>query len=351
MKTKKILTLKEMAEATRKRVEYIAKEFTDGFDLIQNYPKSVTFFGSARTDENDLYYKKAENLAKRIVNELHYSVVSGGGPGIMQGANKGAFEAGGNSVGLTIDLPHEQSSNQYMTDSVNFHYFFSRKVCLAFSAEAYLFFPGGFGTLDEFTEILTLQQTQKIPKAPIILVGEEYWNNLESFFKNQILDKGMIQKKDIEIYKITDDEDEIINIIKNAPIRNSLTFDPGEEREDETILGVGPITELSKRHCTPCEEGDGAIKYSELPEFLRQVEGWTLEEDKKIEKVYHFENFNKAISFINKIASVSEKENHHPNIYLFNYKNVKIELETHSINGLSENDFILASKIDGLDTK
>ena len=186
-KTKPI-TLLEISEASQKRIALITKEFTNGFEFIKNYPRSVTFFGSARTKSGELYYEKAKELANRIVKELHYSVITGGGPGIMEAANKGAYEAGGNSLGLTISLPHEQLTNSYLTDREDFHYFFSRKVCLSFSAEAYIFFPGGFGTLDEFLEILTLIQTNKIPKAPIILIGESHWTPLEEFFKNIIIE-------------------------------------------------------------------------------------------------------------------------------------------------------------------
>lgn len=219
------VTLLEISEAAEKRVALISREFAEGFEFLKNYPRSVTFFGSARTLESDPSYEKARRLAGRIVRELHYSVLTGGGPGIMQAANRGAFEEGGNSLGLTIDLPHEQLANQYLTDQINFHYFFSRKVCLSFSAEAYLFFPGGFGTLDEFSEILTLVQTHKIPQAPIILVGENHWRPLQDFFKNILTTEKMIDQNDTSLYTITEDEDQILEIIKNAPVRFGLKYD------------------------------------------------------------------------------------------------------------------------------
>lgn len=243
------LTLVEISEAAQKRVVLISQEFANGFEFIKNYPRSVTFFGSARTKEGELYYEKAKNLASRIVGELHYSVVTGGGPGIMKAANRGAFEAGGNSIGLTIELPHEQMTNEYLTDQIGFHYFFSRKVCLAFSAEAYIFFPGGFGTLDEFTEILTLIQTNKIPKAPIILVGENHWQPLEEFFKNILIAEKMIDQSDISLYEITDDENKIIEIIKNAPVRIGLKYDQKSEKifkQNGDNKGEGPLSGLSK---------------------------------------------------------------------------------------------------------
>ena len=224
------LTLSEISESAEKRVALISKEFINGFEFIKNYPRSVTFFGSARTKRGEYYYDKAEKLAERIVKELHYSVTTGGGPGIMEAVNKGAFGAGGNSLGLTIELPREQSVNQYLTDKEDFHYFFSRKVCLSFSAEAYVFFPGGFGTLDEFLEILTLIQTNKIPKAPIVLVGENHWKPLEEFFKEVLLKNEMISESDLSLYTITDNEEEILKIIKTAPIRLGLKYDENSEK-------------------------------------------------------------------------------------------------------------------------
>jgi uncharacterized protein (TIGR00730 family) len=230
MNDTKPLTLQEISEAVDKRVNLIASEFKDGFEFVKNYPRSVTFFGSARTKENDAYYEKARSLAVRIVAELHYSIMTGGGPGIMEAANRGAFEGGGNSLGLTIELPREQSTNPYLTDSEDFHYFFSRKVCLSFSAEAYIFFPGGFGTMDEFTEILTLIQTGKIPKAPIILFGSEFWNPLQNFFKEVLVQNKSIEEKDLSLYTITDNEDEVLQIIKKAPVRFGVRYDENSEK-------------------------------------------------------------------------------------------------------------------------
>jgi uncharacterized protein (TIGR00730 family) len=247
---KKPITLLEIGEAAKKRVALIAQEFTNGFEFVKNYPRSVTFFGSARTKEGEPYYNKARELAGRIAGELHYSVTTGGGPGIMEAANRGAFEAGGNSLGLTIDLPNEQMDNKYLTDKEDFHYFFSRKVCLSFSAEAYIFFPGGFGTLDEFLEILTLVQTGKIPKAPIILVGESHWRPLEQFFKETLLQNKMIEEKDIHLYTITDNEDEILKIIKSAPIRIGLKYDENSEKSlknNSSPNGHEPLSGLFRK--------------------------------------------------------------------------------------------------------
>jgi uncharacterized protein (TIGR00730 family) len=220
-----LLTRQELHASETKRVTQISKEFSAGFRFLEKYPRSVTFFGSARFTEDNEYYKKARSLAGKIVNELNYSIVTGGGPGIMEAANRGAYENGGQSVGLTIELPHEQVSNGYMTDSLDFYYFFSRKVCLSFSAEAYIYFPGGCGTLDEFFEILTLVQTKKLSPIPIFLVGVEYWEKVIELMKTQMLEGGMIDPEDFDLFTITEDENEIVRIIKNAPIHNGLKFE------------------------------------------------------------------------------------------------------------------------------
>src|SRR3989338_476841 len=201
----------EFRQNTKERVGLISKEFTDGFNFLQDFPKSVTFFGGSHFKETNEYYIKARLLAERVVSELHYSVLTGGGPGIMEAANRGAFESGGESIGLTIELPNHQVQNAFLTKNVDFYYFFSRKVCLSFSAEAYVYFPGGLGTMDEFFEVLTLVQTHKIPPVPIILVGKEFWQPLNNFIKNQLVEKfKTVNATDTKLYHITDDEDEIL---------------------------------------------------------------------------------------------------------------------------------------------
>lgn len=205
----------------KERTALITKEFEDGFKFAQSYNKSVTFFGSARSTPDDELYKKAEDLAKRIVKELDYVVVTGGGPGIMEAGNKGAYNAGGRSLGFTIELPKEQHTNKFLTGAVDFNFFFSRKSLMAFAAETYLFFPGGFGTFDELFEVLTLVQTGKIERVPIVLVGKDFWSPLDEFIKREMVEKHKtVDLEDTKLYTITDDEDEILEIIKNAPIRN-----------------------------------------------------------------------------------------------------------------------------------
>lgn len=216
----KPLSMEEVEQAARERVSHITQEFTDGFEFIKKYPRSVSFFGSARFSEENPYYKQTRRLAKKIVEETDYAVVTGGGPGIMEAANRGAHEAGGDSLGITIELPHEQTTNEYVTDAQSFHYFFSRKVILTYAAEAYVFCPGGFGTMDEFFEIATLVQTKKIAPVPIILLGSDYWNPIKDTLEKELLGRETIDRDDLNLFVITDDEDEIVEIVRNAPVRN-----------------------------------------------------------------------------------------------------------------------------------
>ena len=214
------ITKKQIHDEANKHLSRINHEFVHGIDFLETFPKSVSFFGSARLKENDPSYKQARKLASKIVKELNYAIVTGGGPGIMEAGGRGARDADGRSLGLTIRLPMEQQSNPYLTDTLDFYYFFSRKVILSYSAEAYLFFPGGYGTLDEFFEIITLIQTNKIEKVPIVLVGKKFWKPIDKFIRKSLCKKyKTISQKDLDLYTVTDDEDKIIEIIRSAPDR------------------------------------------------------------------------------------------------------------------------------------
>jgi uncharacterized protein (TIGR00730 family) len=214
------LSVKEAEEAIVKKMHIITEEFRSGFELIVQHPKSVTFFGSARFEEGNESYEKARALAKKISEETGYAIVSGGGPGIMEAANRGAFEAGGKSIGYTIRLPHEQTNNPYMNDFRDFNYFFVRKLMLTYSAEAYIYCPGGFGTMDELFGILTLIQTRKIPSVPIILFGKEYWTDLINLIKYTFIEKyETASPEDLDNLIVTDDMDEVVEIIKHSPLR------------------------------------------------------------------------------------------------------------------------------------
>ncbi len=202
------------SETTHKRMKQIHKEFKQTFELLKDHQNTVTFFGSARFDENNEHYKTARRLADMIVRGTGASVVTGGGPGIMEAANRGAADEHGVSIGMTIQLPHEQVTNGYVNRSVDFYYFFSRKVALSFAARAYIYFPGGFGTMDELFEILTLKQTHRIKPIPVILVGSEFWNPLDSFIRSVLLEQAKtIDSKDTDLYIITDDLHEAVRII------------------------------------------------------------------------------------------------------------------------------------------
>jgi uncharacterized protein (TIGR00730 family) len=214
------LMIKSLEKIIEKREMIANSEFEKGYDLIKKYPRSVSILGSARFKEDNIYYQKAKSLGYKISTELKYAVVTGGGPGIMEAANRGAKEAGGVSIGFNIKLDNEQTVNPYVTEHVDFEYFFSRKTLLYFSAESYVYFPGGFGTMDEFFEIITLVQTRKIPKVPVILVGREFWTPLLDLIKQKMLvENSTINGDDMNIYQIVDDEDEIIEIIRKAPYR------------------------------------------------------------------------------------------------------------------------------------
>ena len=207
-------------DPTETRLCTINAEFRNAMNIVRGIKRSVTFFGSSRTKEGTTDYLKAMNLAKRISSEIGFTIVTGGGPGIMAAANRGAFETGGESVGFTIKLPMEQTTNLFLTKEASFYYFFTRKVALSFAADAYVVFPGGFGTLDEMTEILTLIQSKKIERVPIILVGVEFWTPLFNFFRDKLLDsRQAILLGDLDLFTLTDTEDEIIEIIKNSPQR------------------------------------------------------------------------------------------------------------------------------------
>jgi uncharacterized protein (TIGR00730 family) len=199
------------------RVFRIMSEFVSGFELLRNHGLAVTFWGSARIEPGNPYYKAAEELAAKLAKK-GFSVISGGGPGIMEASNVGAFKVGGKSVGLNIQLPFEQKLNPYVTESLSFDFFFSRKVMLAFAAEAYVYFPGGFGTLDELFEILTLVQTKKIAPIPIVLIGSDFWNPLLTWFEKELLKKHkVISKEDLELYKVFDSIEEAYKyILKNV---------------------------------------------------------------------------------------------------------------------------------------
>ena len=190
-------------------------EFTNDFisNLWIKHSDSVTIFGSARFKEGNEHYEKARAIGAALAKE-GYTIATGGGGGIMEAGNRGAFEADGQSLGFNITLPHEQVLNPYVTDSMPFHYFFTRKVVLTFGARAYVYFPGGYGTFDELFEVMTLMQTHKLPQVPIILVGSTYWNGLDTFIREHLLAGDQtISPGDEHIYTITDDVDQVVSLI------------------------------------------------------------------------------------------------------------------------------------------
>ena len=199
------------------RIFRIMAEFVDGIETLSSLEPAVTIFGSARSKPGDKYYAMAEAFAGELARE-GFTVITGGGPGIMEAANKGALEAGGQSVGLNIVLPFEQSLNPYTNVHINFRYFFVRKVMFVKYAMSYVIFPGGFGTMDELFESLTLIQTDKLKPFPVILIGSDYWGGLLNWINDTMLKEGMILPEDRAIYTIVDSPRDAVEIIKNSRV-------------------------------------------------------------------------------------------------------------------------------------
>ena len=200
------------SETTIEQYE-IDKEFNEATTVLKDILPAVTLFGSARTSESDKYYQLAERISFKF-SELGFSVISGGGPGIMEASNKGAFRGKSDSIGLNIRLPKEQKPNNFQNIKISFNYFFTRKLMFIKFASAFVVFPGGYGTLDELLQVLTLIQTKKINQVPIILVGSEFWNGLIGWLEQAVLSKKMINQEDLNLIKIMDDESSIVNYVK-----------------------------------------------------------------------------------------------------------------------------------------
>ncbi len=202
------------------RIFKIMAEFIEGFAILRKYKLAVTFFGSARSQLGEKLYEDATELARRL-SKSGFTVITGGAEGLMEAANKGAYEAGGQSVGLNIRLQREQKPNRFLTEGQTYNYFFTRKVMLTFASEAYIYFPGGFGTLDEFTEILTLVQTSKIKRIPIILYDKAFWEPFTRLFEEELCKKyKTVSEGDLKLYRIVNSVDEAYTTVMKEVARN-----------------------------------------------------------------------------------------------------------------------------------
>jgi len=196
------------------RVFRIMSEFVEGFDELSKVGKAVSIFGSSRVNPNNKYYKLAEEIAYLLAKE-GYAIITGSGPAIMEAANKGARRAGGHSIGLNIQIPNEQKPNKYVDTLLDFRYFFVRKVMFVKYAKAFVIMPGGYGTLDEFTEAINLIQTGRISKFPVVIFGSEYWKGMLDWLKDTVLKNGNISKEDLNIFTVVDRPKDVVKAIKN----------------------------------------------------------------------------------------------------------------------------------------
>ncbi|MCC6580343.1 MAG: TIGR00730 family Rossman fold protein [Phycisphaeraceae bacterium] len=230
------------------RMFRILAEFVEGFELLSDIGKAVTVFGSARTQPDNACYQQAVQCG-RLLAENGFSVITGGGPGIMEAANKGAFEAGGQSIGLNIALPMEQKPNPYQTHEVTFRYFFARKVMFVKYANGFICFPGGFGTMDEFFESMTLIQTLKIEPFPVILIGHDFWDGLVDWLRHAMLEKNQtISPHDLDLFRITDDVNEAVKLIRqcydtkswHGPVMPDIPAHAAKTTAEGTRAGIDP---------------------------------------------------------------------------------------------------------------
>jgi len=196
------------------RIFRIMAEFVEGFEELAQVGKAVTIFGSARTSSDDPYYEKAR-VTTQLLAEAGYAIITGAGPGIMEAANRGAKEGGGLSIGLNIEIPTEQKSNDYVEKLLSFRYFFCRKVMFVKYAHAFIIFPGGFGTVDEFFESITLIQTQRASRFPVILVGSDYWKGLLDWMEDTMARTKKIATSDLSIFRLIDEPEKIVKTVKN----------------------------------------------------------------------------------------------------------------------------------------
>jgi hypothetical protein len=206
------MTVEDFRQTEPWRVFRIMSEFVEGFETLGKVSPAVSIFGSSRASRRSKYYRLAERTARGLA-KAGYAIITGGGPGIMEAANKGAKEAGGESVGLNIELPEEQRPNRYVTTLLNFRYFFARKMMFVKYSCAFVIFPGGFGTMDEFFESLTLIQTHRIKLFPVVLMGSTYWHPLRQWLRNSMLAEGCISGGDLQIFRILDDVDEAVDYV------------------------------------------------------------------------------------------------------------------------------------------
>lgn len=197
------------------RAMRIQSEFVEGFDALADTPAAVSIFGSARTQPGTPYYELTRDIAARLV-DAGYAIITGGGPGLMEAGNRGAQETGGQSIGLGIELPMEQGINQWVDLGINFRYFFVRKTMFVKYSQAFVCVPGGFGTLDELSEALTLVQTGKITRFPIVLVGTDYWSGLVDWLRDKLVGEGMVDAEDIDLLHVTDSPEEVVRIIADS---------------------------------------------------------------------------------------------------------------------------------------
>ena len=225
---------KDDSQLTREswKIFQIMAEFVEGFERLAHIKPSVSVFGSARTPVSHPYYKLAKDISRALSN-AGFAVVSGGGPGIMEAANKGAFEGQSPSIGLNIQLPMEQSGNPFQDISLDFRHFFSRKVMFVKYASAYVVCPGGFGTLDELAEILTLVQTGKTRRIPIILVGSDFWSGLIDWFRETLVSENTISAEDLDLFLIKDEPKDVVNAIFDYYEHKS--FEPSEQEQEKLL--------------------------------------------------------------------------------------------------------------------